>query len=73
MIDQSLFESTTVTICPECDEIFRFKEAPLPLVKQCPHCFKKITIKKIGPCKQLSSKDESFLTPNPNIHSRTSD
>jgi hypothetical protein len=37
------------TICPECDEIFRFVAGPLPLVKQCPHCMKKITIKKVAP------------------------
>jgi hypothetical protein len=35
------------TICPECDEVFRFIDGDLPLVKQCPHCLKKIEIKKV--------------------------
>lgn len=44
-----LFQATLVTICPECDEAFRFIEGTYPLVKTCPHCFKKITIKRIEP------------------------
>lgn len=39
--------NTITTICPECDEVFLFIETPLPVVKQCPHCMKKITIKKV--------------------------
>jgi hypothetical protein len=45
----SIFQNTLVTICPECDEAFRFKEGDYPLIKTCPHCYKKITIKKIEP------------------------
>lgn len=37
------------TICPECDEAFRFIDAPLPITRACPHCMKKITIEKVLP------------------------
>lgn len=40
-------QPTQTTICPECDEAFRFIEGTYPLVKTCPHCYKKITIKQI--------------------------
>ena len=44
-----LEQTSVVTICPECDEAFRFMEGTYPLVKTCPHCYKKITIKRIEP------------------------
>lgn len=42
-------QTTQTTICPECDEAFRFVEGTYPLVKTCPHCYKKIIIKRINP------------------------
>lgn len=47
-------QKTLVTICPECDEAFRFIDGAYPLVKSCPHCYKKITIKKVEPHEEIT-------------------
>lgn len=47
-------EPSIVTICPECDEAFMFVAGAFPLIKNCPHCKRKIKIKKI----QIHEEDQ---------------